>query len=220
MGRRLHPHRPKAGRKGITCFIIKKGTPGFTARPFRHAAHRRRSPTKCISKIASCPSSSASARKGEGLNLCLDLLTRLRFPYSACNVGVGVAALRMAIDHAKTAQHVRRAALEAAGYPVDARGFGGRASRRAMADVGGRVESRSRRRLSHRSVDREALFERGAGARHRSRGADSWRLRRQQGVSARAMVSRGAHPPNRRRSQRSASDGHRARRCCDEDSNG
>ena len=31
----------------------------------------------------------------------MDLLTGLRFPYSACNVGIGVAALRMAIDHAK-----------------------------------------------------------------------------------------------------------------------
>jgi acyl-CoA dehydrogenase len=39
--------------------------------------------------------------EGQGLNLCLDLLTRLRFPYSACNIGVGVAALRMAIEHAK-----------------------------------------------------------------------------------------------------------------------
>jgi acyl-CoA dehydrogenase len=39
--------------------------------------------------------------EGAGLNLCLNLLTGLRFPYSACNVGVGVAALRMATDYAK-----------------------------------------------------------------------------------------------------------------------
>ena len=26
---------PKAGRNGITCFIVKKGTPGFTPRPIR-----------------------------------------------------------------------------------------------------------------------------------------------------------------------------------------
>src|SRR5229473_4283774 len=78
-----------------------------------------------------------------------------------------------------------------------------------MAHVGGCMEGRSRRGFPHRGLDREALFERSAGQSHRSRRADSRRLRRQQRVSDRAMVSRGAHPQNRRRPKRSASNGNR-----------
>src|SRR5258708_602040 len=79
-----------------------------------------------------------------------------------------------------------------------------------MAHVGGCVEGRSRRGFPHRSVDREALLERSAGPSHRSRCADSRRLRREQRISDRAMVSRGAHPQNRRRPERSTSYGHRS----------
>ena len=91
---------PKAGRAGITCFIIKKGQPGFTPRPFRTI---RTSAVPCEVSFEDCavPVEQRVGEEGQGLNLCLDLLTRLRFPYSACNIGVGVAALRMAIEHAK-----------------------------------------------------------------------------------------------------------------------
>ncbi len=91
---------PKAGRAGITCFIIKKGQQGFTPRPFRTL---RTSAVPCEVQFEDCvvPIEQRVGEEGQGLNLCLDLLTRLRFPYSACNVGVGVAALRMAIEHAK-----------------------------------------------------------------------------------------------------------------------
>jgi acyl-CoA dehydrogenase len=91
---------PKAGRQGITCFIIKKGQQGFTPRPFRTI---RTSAVPCEVSFEDCvvPGEQRLGEEGQGLNLCLDLLTRLRFPYSACNIGVGVAALRMATEHAK-----------------------------------------------------------------------------------------------------------------------
>src|SRR5207249_731106 len=38
---------------------------------------------------------------GQGLDLAFDLLVKNRFPYSATNLGVAVAAHRMAIEHAK-----------------------------------------------------------------------------------------------------------------------
>src|SRR6267378_5396029 len=91
---------PKAGRKGITCFIIRKGTRGFTPRPIR-TLRTSAVPNEVQFEDCVVPIADRLGPEGEGLNLCLDLLTRLRFPYSACNVGVGVAALRMAIDHAK-----------------------------------------------------------------------------------------------------------------------
>jgi alkylation response protein AidB-like acyl-CoA dehydrogenase len=55
-----------------------------------------------------------------GLELCLDLLTRLRFPYSAENVGIAVVAQRMAIPHAKRGR-LSGAALGAASDPMNAR---------------------------------------------------------------------------------------------------
>jgi acyl-CoA dehydrogenase len=91
---------PAAGRAGITCFIIEKGTAGFTPRPFKTI---RTSAVPCEVAFEDCvvPASQRLGPEGGGLSLCLDLLTRLRFPYSACNIGVGEAALKMAIEHAK-----------------------------------------------------------------------------------------------------------------------
>lgn len=94
---------PGAGRAGVTAFIVEKGTPGFTARPFKVL---RTSALPCEVQFEDCviPIEQRLGPEGGGLGLCLDLLTELRFPYSACNVGVGVAALRMAIEHAKQRQ--------------------------------------------------------------------------------------------------------------------
>ena len=92
---------PKAGRGGITCFIIHKGQAGFSARPFK-TLRTAALPNEVHFEDCEIPVAQRLGAEGQGLNLCLDLLTRLRFPYSAANVGIGVAALRMAIDHAKT----------------------------------------------------------------------------------------------------------------------
>ncbi len=91
---------PKAGRQGITAFIIDQGTKGFTPRPIR-TLRTSAIPNEVSFEDCVVPMENRLGEEGQGLNLALDLLTRLRFPYSACNVGVGVAALRMAIEHAK-----------------------------------------------------------------------------------------------------------------------
>lgn len=91
---------PAAGRNGITAFIVEKGTPGFSARPFKVI---RTSSLPNVVHFEDCriPVAQRLGPEGGGLNLCMDLLTGLRFPYSACNLGIGVAALKMAIEHAK-----------------------------------------------------------------------------------------------------------------------
>lgn len=91
---------PKAGRAGITCFIIKKGQPGFSARPIR-TLRTSALPNEVAFEDCAVPVEQRLGEEGKGLSLCLDLLTRLRFPYSACNIGVGAAALRLAIEQAK-----------------------------------------------------------------------------------------------------------------------
>jgi acyl-CoA dehydrogenase len=87
---------PKAGRGGITCFIIHKGQPGFSARPFK-TLRTAALPNEVHFEDCEIPAGQRLGAEGQGLNLCLDLLTRLRFPYSAANIGIGVAALRMAM---------------------------------------------------------------------------------------------------------------------------
>ena len=88
------------GRAGISCFIIDKGTPGFTAKPIR-TIRTVAVPNEVVLEDCRVPAENLLGEEGRGLHLCLDLLTRLRFPYSACNLGVAVAAHRMAVAHAK-----------------------------------------------------------------------------------------------------------------------
>ena len=91
------------GREGISCFIIDKGTPGFTARPIR-TIRTVAVPNEVALEDCKVPAANLLGEEGRGLYLCLDLLTRLRFPYSACNLGVAVAAHRMAVAHARQRQ--------------------------------------------------------------------------------------------------------------------
>jgi acyl-CoA dehydrogenase len=88
------------GRAGISCFILEHGTPGFTAtniRTIRTAAL----PNDVVFEDCSIPAENLIGQEGQGLDLAFDLLVKNRFPYSACNLGVAVAAHRMAIEHAR-----------------------------------------------------------------------------------------------------------------------
>jgi len=88
------------GRNGISCFILEHGTPGFTAtniKTIRTAAI----PNDVVFEDCRIPAENLIGAEGQGLNLAFDLLVKNRFPYSACNLGIAVAAHRMAIEHAK-----------------------------------------------------------------------------------------------------------------------
>lgn len=91
--------RTKA-RSGISCFIIDKSAPGFTARPIR-TIRTSAIPNEVVLEDCKVRAENLLGEEGKGLELCRDMLTRLRFPYSACNLGVAVAAHRMAVAHAK-----------------------------------------------------------------------------------------------------------------------
>jgi acyl-CoA dehydrogenase len=91
---------PDGGRGGISCFILEHGTPGFSARPIRTI---RTSAVPCDVVLEDCavPAENLLGQEGQGLDLAFDLLVKQRFPYSACNLGVAVAAHRRAIEHAR-----------------------------------------------------------------------------------------------------------------------
>ncbi|HET9489581.1 MAG TPA: acyl-CoA dehydrogenase family protein [Methylomirabilota bacterium] len=88
------------GRAGISCFIVEAGTPGFTARNIR-TIRTSAVPNDVVFEDCEIPAENLIGAEGQGLDLAFDLLVKNRFPYSACNLGVAVAAHRMAIEHAK-----------------------------------------------------------------------------------------------------------------------
>jgi acyl-CoA dehydrogenase len=88
------------GRAGISCFILEPGTPGFTARNIR-TIRTSSIPNDVLFEDCEIPAENLVGAEGQGLELAFDLLVKNRFPYSACNLGVAVAAHRMAVEHAK-----------------------------------------------------------------------------------------------------------------------
>jgi acyl-CoA dehydrogenase len=88
------------GRAGISCFILDQGAPGFTARNIR-TIRTSSIPNDVAFEDCEIPAENLIGQEGQGLDLAFDLLVKQRFPYSACNLGVAVAAHRMAVAHAK-----------------------------------------------------------------------------------------------------------------------
>jgi acyl-CoA dehydrogenase len=88
------------GRQGISCFIVEKGTPGFTARPIK-TIRTVAIPNEVHLEDCYVPAANLVGAEGQGLQLALGGLVKNRFPYAACNLGVAVAAHRMAVEHAK-----------------------------------------------------------------------------------------------------------------------
>jgi acyl-CoA dehydrogenase len=88
------------GRQGISCFILEKGTPGFHAKPIR-TIRTASVPNDVVFEDCEIPAENLLGAEGQGLDLAFDLLVKQRFPYAACNLGVAVAAHRMAIAHAR-----------------------------------------------------------------------------------------------------------------------
>jgi acyl-CoA dehydrogenase len=68
---------PSAGRGGITAFIVEKGTPGFSAKPFKTL---RIAALPNVVHFEDCriPIAQRLGPEGGGLSLCMDLLTGLR----------------------------------------------------------------------------------------------------------------------------------------------
>jgi acyl-CoA dehydrogenase len=91
---------PTKGRAGISCFILERGTPGFSARTIR-TIRTASVPNDVVFEDCRIPAANLIGREGQGLDLAFDLLVKQRFPYSAANLGVAVAAHRMAVEHAR-----------------------------------------------------------------------------------------------------------------------
>ena len=146
-------------------------------------------------------------QEGQGLDLAFALLVKNRFPYAATNLGVAVAAHRMAIEHAKQRetfgqklsqrQAIQWMLADAGRAARVAAGSSGKARGRPTA-----VRTRAWRRRSPSSIERlgrvvdAAVQIHGGSACRRS--------------SAGALVSRGAHFAASAKAVGGESHGHRA----------
>lgn len=91
--------RTGEGRGGISAFIVETDTPGFKTSPID--VMRPSYPYEISLMDCRIPHENLLGEEGKGFELVTTLLGEARFPYSAANLGVAVAAHRMAVDYAK-----------------------------------------------------------------------------------------------------------------------
>ncbi len=88
-------------RRGITAFIVENDWPGFSMNPI--PVMRAYSPAQLFFDDLRVPSRNVLGEVDNGWDLLANkLLARSRSPYSAANLGVAVAAHRMAVEYSKT----------------------------------------------------------------------------------------------------------------------
>ncbi len=90
---------PGEGRHGVSAFIVERETPGLTMTAI--PVIRPHYPYELAFEDCRIPSANLLGEVGKGFDMTTKLLGKLRFPYSAGNLGVAVAAQRMAVDYAK-----------------------------------------------------------------------------------------------------------------------
>ena len=94
--------RKSAGIRGLTAFIVEKGTPGFSIGKEEHKMGIRASNTcELILENVRIPSSSRIGREGEGFKLAMKTLDAARPFVGAVSVGLAQAAFEQAVKYSK-----------------------------------------------------------------------------------------------------------------------
>lgn len=90
---------PGRGRAGISCFIVDANAEGLTKRPI--PVIRSWYPCELNFHDVRVPADNLLGHRGQGFTLAQRWLVHGRVPYAAATVGIGYAALKLAIEHAK-----------------------------------------------------------------------------------------------------------------------
>lgn len=91
-----------AGKKGFTCFLVEKGTPGFEiASEDDKMGIRGARTAEVVFKDCRVPKANIIGEIGGGYRLALDVVDRGRIGIAAMSVGIAQAALDLAIKYAK-----------------------------------------------------------------------------------------------------------------------
>ena len=94
---------PSLGTRGISAFIVEKGTPGFTVGREEHKMGIRGTST-CELHFADCrvPASQRLGAEGQGFKIAMALLDGGRIGIAAQAVGIAQGALEAALQYAQT----------------------------------------------------------------------------------------------------------------------
>jgi alkylation response protein AidB-like acyl-CoA dehydrogenase len=92
---------PELGTRGISCFIVPSGTPGFSIPDkFRKMGMRSSDTARLVFSNCRVPAGNVLGRRGEGLKMFLTVLDTGRVGVSALSVGVARAALEDSLSYA------------------------------------------------------------------------------------------------------------------------
>jgi butyryl-CoA dehydrogenase len=96
---------PDAGRKGISCFVVDKATPGYTVARREEKLGQKASETCALAfQDMEVPEDQRIGAEGEGYKIALSTLESGRIGIAAQSVGMARAALDYAVDYAKERQ--------------------------------------------------------------------------------------------------------------------
>jgi acyl-CoA dehydrogenase len=90
---------PGKGRAGISCFVVDANAEGLTKRPI--PVIRSWYPCELNLQDVRVPAANLLGERGQGFSLAQRWLVHGRVPYAAATVGIGQAALRLAVEHAR-----------------------------------------------------------------------------------------------------------------------
>ncbi|MBI2917319.1 MAG: acyl-CoA dehydrogenase [Chloroflexi bacterium] len=90
------------GSKGITAFVVEKGTPGFTSPKREHKLGIRASPTaQLVFDNCRVPADQRLGEEGQGLKIALSIIDSSRIVIAAQAVGIAQAALDASVAYAQ-----------------------------------------------------------------------------------------------------------------------
>ena len=96
---------PSAGRKGISCFVVDKATPGYTVARREEKLGQKASETCALTfQDMEVPEDQRIGAEGEGYKIALSTLESGRIGIAAQSVGMARAALDYAVNYAKERQ--------------------------------------------------------------------------------------------------------------------
>ena len=138
------------GARGMSAFIVEKGTPGFTVGEAEHKLGIRGSSTPPI-YFADCriPKGALLGEEGSGFKIAMQTLDGGRIGVAAQALGIAQAALDAVDRLRKGARPVRQADRDPSGYSVDDSRYGYRGRRGPAAGLSRRIVRGQERPLFH-----------------------------------------------------------------------
>ena len=93
---------PEAGHRGISAFLLPKGTPGFTAGPAERTMGLKGGHVFTLGLDCHLPAGALLGSEGQGFRTAMKVLDKGRLDVAAQCTGMAAAALALAVDHART----------------------------------------------------------------------------------------------------------------------